>query len=168
MQDRRRLLVFSILILLVVSLSGVATTGYHFREASLAGADGNHSLAIADAGYRRAALLAVAPSRRNVHRQALRLGPEDLDGSTLQVAQELFVHDIETVRHNLARWIETDIRFVLELICLAVIAATICSDSASFTRGSLAPCAISSGRLMRSTCVNGEWRSNSARPSSVR
>ena len=72
-----------------------------------------------------AALLAVAPSRRNVHRQALRLGPEDLDGSTLRVAQELFVHDIETVRHNLARWIETDIRFVLELICLGVIAVSI-------------------------------------------
>ncbi|MBS0204370.1 MAG: ABC transporter ATP-binding protein [Planctomycetes bacterium] len=71
------------------------------------------------------ALLAVAPSRRNVHRQALRLGPEDLDGSSLQAARDLYIHDIETVRQNLVRWIEFDVRFVLELICLAIIAVSI-------------------------------------------
>ena len=38
----------------------------------------------------------------------------------------------------------------------SVIAATICSDSACFTRGSLAPWAINSGCLMSETRDNGE------------
>src|SRR6266568_7615246 len=39
---------------------------------------------------------------------------------------------------------------------LLFIAATICSDSACFTRGSLAPCAISMGILIWSTLKSGE------------
>ena len=71
------------------------------------------------------ALEAVAPTRRNVHRQALRLGPEDLDGSGLATAKDVFVHDIETVRQSLAKWIEIDVRFPLELICLATVVVSI-------------------------------------------
>jgi ATP-binding cassette subfamily B protein len=74
---------------------------------------------------RHVALEAVAPTRRNVHRQALRLGPEDLDGTGRANATELFVVDVENVRRGLARWIETDIRFPLELLCLALVAVSI-------------------------------------------
>lgn len=73
----------------------------------------------------RSGLEAVAPTRRNIHRQALRLGPEDLDGSGLSNARQLFVDEIENVRHNLAKWIEYDIRYPLELICLAAVALSI-------------------------------------------
>jgi len=74
---------------------------------------------------RHVALDVVAPARRNVHRQALRLGPEDLDGSGLTVANEIFTVEIEAVRRNIARWIEFDIRFPLELICLAAVSISI-------------------------------------------
>ena len=47
-------------------------------------------------------------------------------------------------------------------------APTIWSDSACFTRGSLAPCAISSGRRIWSTRQSGERSLSSSRPSSVR
>lgn len=71
-----------------------------------------------------ASLQAVAPLRRNVHRQALRLGPEDLDGTGLTHAREIFSVDIDAVRKGLSQWIEIDIRFPLELLCLATIAAS--------------------------------------------
>ena len=73
----------------------------------------------------RAALESVASLRRNVHRQALRLGAEDLDGSGLTMAKQMFVVDIESLRHNLAKRIECDVRFSLELFCLAVMAVSI-------------------------------------------
>ena len=46
-------------------------------------------------------------------------------------------------------------------------ATTICSDSAWFTRGSFAPCAISSGVLIFSAELSGERSFSSALPSSV-
>ena len=73
----------------------------------------------------RIALEAVAPLRRNVHRQALRLGPEDLDGTGLVTAREVFVTEIEQVRHAIARWIEIDVRFPLELLCLALVVVSL-------------------------------------------
>lgn len=71
------------------------------------------------------ALETVAPIRRNVHRQALRLGPEDLDGSGLVTASEIFTVEVENVRRTLARWIEVDTRFLLELFCLGLLALSI-------------------------------------------
>jgi ATP-binding cassette, subfamily B, bacterial len=71
------------------------------------------------------AMESVATVRRNVHRQALRLGAEDLDGTGLETAQRLFTTDIETVRSYLAAWIEYDCRFPLELACLGAIALSI-------------------------------------------
>ena len=73
----------------------------------------------------QAALDAVAPVRRNVHRQALRLGPEDLDGTGMTTATEVFTVDIETVRTSLAKWIEYDIRFPLEILALALVVVSI-------------------------------------------
>jgi hypothetical protein len=77
------------------------------------------------ANAQQIALETVAPSRRNVHRQALRLGPEDLDGSGLITASEIFSIEIENVRRSLAKWIEIDARFLPELCCLAILALSI-------------------------------------------
>lgn len=73
----------------------------------------------------RIALESVAPTRRNVHRQALRLGPEDLDGTGLVTASEIFTTDVETVRRGVARWLEIDARFILELACLGILALSL-------------------------------------------
>lgn len=73
----------------------------------------------------RIALDSVLPLRRSVHRQALRLVPEDLDGSGLSAAKEVFLIDIENLRQTMSRRIECDIRFSLELACLALMAISI-------------------------------------------
>ena len=73
----------------------------------------------------RAALEAVSAPRRNLHRQVLRLGPEDLDGSGLSLAGRLFTTEIEDVRRGLARWIERDTRYPLELACLLAVVLSI-------------------------------------------
>jgi len=49
----------------------------------------------------------------------------------------------------------------------AAIASTICSDSRTLTRGSFAPCPISSGRTILSAALSGERSFSSARPVSV-
>jgi len=46
-------------------------------------------------------------------------------------------------------------------------ATTICSDSAFFTRGSLAPCATRSGVLIFEAALRGDWRSSCFFPSGV-
>ena len=46
-------------------------------------------------------------------------------------------------------------------------AITICSDSAFFTRGSLAPCTTSSGVLIFCAELSGDWRISCALPSGV-
>ncbi len=73
----------------------------------------------------RAALEAVSAPRRNLHRQVLRLGPEDLDGTGLSLAGRLFTTEIEDARRGLAGWIECDTRYPLELACLAVVVLSI-------------------------------------------
>jgi ABC-type multidrug transport system fused ATPase/permease subunit len=74
---------------------------------------------------RHSALNAVVATRRNVHRQALRLGSEDLDGSGLETATRLFTVEIENVRRSLVNWIECDIRYPLELAGLAMVALSL-------------------------------------------
>jgi ATP-binding cassette, subfamily B, bacterial len=73
----------------------------------------------------RAALEAVSAPRRNLHRQVLRLGPEDLDGAGLNLAQRLFTTEIEDMRRGLAAWIERDTRYPLELACLLAVVLSI-------------------------------------------
>jgi ATP-binding cassette, subfamily B, bacterial len=71
------------------------------------------------------ALEAVAPTRRNLHRQAIRLGAEDLDGSRLATAEKLFVTEVEAVRRNLGTWLGREIRFPLELAALAIVVLSV-------------------------------------------
>lgn len=66
----------------------------------------------------RAALDAVSIPRRNLHRQVLRLGPEDLDGSECELASSLFTTDVDNMRRGLAEWIERVTRYPLELVAL--------------------------------------------------
>lgn len=73
----------------------------------------------------KAALDSVAPLRRNVHRQALRLGSEDLDGADTATAMQLFTRELEALRQHLARRIEIDLRAPLELAVLALVVVSI-------------------------------------------
>ncbi|MEK6258470.1 MAG: ABC transporter ATP-binding protein [Planctomycetota bacterium] len=73
----------------------------------------------------RAALEAVSAPRRNLHRQVLRLGPEDLDGTGVRLAERLFTTETEDVRRGLAVWIERDTRYPLELACLVAVVLSI-------------------------------------------
>ncbi len=73
----------------------------------------------------RAAREAVSAPRRNLHRQVLRLGPEDLDGTGLSLAERLFTTETEDVRRGLAVWIERDTRYPLELACLVAVVLSI-------------------------------------------
>ena len=69
----------------------------------------------------RGAIEAVTATRRNLHRQFLRLGPEDLDGSVHEAASQLFVGEVEAIRHGLYESVTTVIRFPLELLALSVV-----------------------------------------------
>jgi len=73
----------------------------------------------------QAAMESVAATRRNIHRQALRLGAEDLDGAGFETARQLFTTEVEAVRNRVANWIEYDVRFVPELVCLGAISLSI-------------------------------------------
>ena len=73
----------------------------------------------------RAALEAVSAPRRNLHRQVLRLGPEDLDGTGQSLASRLFTTETEALRHGLAAWVERDTRYPLEVVCLAAVVLSI-------------------------------------------
>lgn len=53
--------------------------------------------------------------RRHLHRQALRLGAEDIDGHGLQGAQTLFRDDAERLRQKLFCWLLTMVRYPAEL-----------------------------------------------------
>lgn len=69
----------------------------------------------------RVAIDAVSATRRNLHRQVLRLGPEDLDGTGHEVATHLFKNEVETVRIGLYEWITRSFRFPLELAALSLV-----------------------------------------------
>lgn len=69
----------------------------------------------------RAALDAVNATRRNVHRQVLRLGPEDVDGTGYGIASQLFTDEVEAIRDALYESMSRLIRYPLELLGLAVV-----------------------------------------------
>ena len=73
----------------------------------------------------RAALEAVSAPRRNLHRQVLRLGPEDLDGTGQSLAARLISTETEELRRGVAAWIERDTRYPLEAVCLAGVVLSI-------------------------------------------
>jgi len=64
------------------------------------------------------AMDAVASTRRQLHRQVLRIGAEDLDGTTHALASELFVNVIEQLRQGVFVLITTLVRYPLEILGL--------------------------------------------------
>ena len=74
---------------------------------------------------RRASLISVIAIQKGIHHQVLRLGPEDLDGSGMDLAIRLASKDAEDVRAGLIAWTEAMIRVPLELLCLVAIVSSI-------------------------------------------
>lgn len=69
----------------------------------------------------RAAVEAVNATRRNIHRQVLRLGPEDVDGTGYDTARNLFTDDVEAIRDSLHESMSRLVRYPLELFALAAV-----------------------------------------------
>ena len=69
----------------------------------------------------RGSIDAVSSTRRNIHRQVLRLGPEDIDGTGQETAIGLFVGEVETIRRALYESYSRMVRFPLELTMLAIV-----------------------------------------------
>ena len=55
----------------------------------------------------RASLDGITAVRRQLHRQIIRISPEDLDGTGPELASQLFVNDVETLRNGLFHSFET-------------------------------------------------------------
>lgn len=69
----------------------------------------------------QSAIEAVTATRKNLHRQVLRLGPEDLDGTAYETAIQLFSHDVETIRDRLYQTLVIVIRYPIELVGLSIV-----------------------------------------------
>ena len=67
------------------------------------------------------AMEGVSTVRRQLHRQILRLGPEDLDGSGFDSARQLFVSEAGVIQRGLFETISTITRYPLELLGLFVV-----------------------------------------------
>lgn len=67
----------------------------------------------------------VTATRRNLHRQVLRLGPEDVDGSGQEMAIRLFTTEVDTIRNGLYESVYRMLRYPLELACIALILLTL-------------------------------------------
>jgi ABC-type multidrug transport system fused ATPase/permease subunit len=69
----------------------------------------------------RIAIDAVSATRRNLHRQVLRLGPEDIDGAGHEIATGLFTVEVDVLRRNLYELVSRYFRFPLELLGLSIV-----------------------------------------------
>ena len=69
----------------------------------------------------RVAIEGVSTARRNLHRQVLRLGPEDLDGSGQLLATRLFTEELEVVRRGAFEFVSRSVRYPLELTGLLLV-----------------------------------------------
>ncbi len=60
--------------------------------------------------------------RKHLHRQALRLSPEDIDEQSSQQAVQLFMKQVDAVRDSVRDWLYRIIRFPGEILCGLLIA----------------------------------------------
>jgi ABC-type multidrug transport system fused ATPase/permease subunit len=74
---------------------------------------------------RRGALRIATQFRKHLHRQVLRLSPEDIDEQSAQAAVELFTTQVESVRSGLEQWIYRLARYPLEIACVLLIAVNV-------------------------------------------
>ncbi len=83
--------------------------------------------------WNRAGLGVAAMLRREIHRQAQRLGPGDLDGTVGEQSMSLFTHDVDTVQEGVVAALGLRGRDVLRLIlvlgcllCIDPVLTTVC------------------------------------------
>ncbi len=69
----------------------------------------------------RASLDGITAVRRQLHRQIIRISPEDLDGTGQELASQLFVNDVETLQNGLFHSFSTMCRYPLELLGLSIV-----------------------------------------------
>ncbi len=69
----------------------------------------------------RTSQVAATRLRQALHRQALRLGPSDLEDDSGDAAYLMFTGDIERVREGVQSWIERVVRYPLFLACLLLL-----------------------------------------------
>lgn len=72
-----------------------------------------------------AALRASLAFRKNLHRQALRLGPEEISDTSDQSVVHLFNEQVEAIRNGLEQWIHRLTRYPLEILTALLIASQI-------------------------------------------
>lgn len=71
------------------------------------------------------AIDAVLATRRNLHRQVLRLGPEDVDGTGHEIATRLFTVEVDIIRRGLYESVSRYMRYPLELVGLSIVLLSI-------------------------------------------
>jgi ATP-binding cassette subfamily B protein len=69
----------------------------------------------------RLAIEGVTSVRRQLHRQVLRIGPEDLDETGYESAIQLFVADAAIIQRGLFEFVSTIVRYPLELLGLLTV-----------------------------------------------
>ena len=69
----------------------------------------------------RSSIDGITAARRQLHRQIIRLSPEDLDGTGNEMANQLFVDEVEILRNGLFQSISTICRYPLELLGLSLV-----------------------------------------------
>jgi ABC-type multidrug transport system fused ATPase/permease subunit len=100
-------------------------------------------LALAKSRATRAGLEVATRLRRNLHRQALRVGPEDLLEADRRRVHELFTADVETIRTAISGWIfllATGVGFAVSLVVIAMLAVLADWRIAVYCLGSLLCC----------------------------
>lgn len=77
-------------------------------------------------GAARLALESATGLRRSIHRQAMRLGPSDLEGAEQHKAVQLFQLTADDVREGLTHWLATGVRNAL--LCVVLLALILLTD----------------------------------------
>lgn len=73
----------------------------------------------------RAALRVAVSFRNHLHRQVMRLSPEEIDEQSARSAVDLFTFQVDGVRYGLENWISRLAQYPLELACLIGLALSV-------------------------------------------
>ncbi|MGD9853441.1 MAG: ABC transporter transmembrane domain-containing protein [Planctomycetaceae bacterium] len=83
------------------------------------------ALSRAKASSLRAAMEVSGRQRKNLHRQALRLGPGDLSGESRRTVHALFTTEIDAIRQGITEWLQSVPRDPLMLVLLITLAISV-------------------------------------------
>lgn len=73
----------------------------------------------------QAAMEIAGRQRKNLHRQALRLGPGDLSGESRRTVHALFTTEMDAIRNAIAEWLQSIPRDPLMLVLLILLAVSV-------------------------------------------